>query len=364
MTLCKSFDKNLVEADVLCLSEGLLMEKLSQAGVSNTLIAMGSKTNIYKTVLAIVKYIKTRNIDIIHTHTVRSNLVGRLAALFSGKKCVTHVHSPILRDFDDKIRCRINYAIDTLTRPVAKRFITVSESLRQEMIKKGGDARKVTTIHNAIDLEQLNNSFLAVEKSNKSIRDEFNIDKDAFLVTTIALLRPRKGIDILINAISPLVALYPQMHFLIVGSDDISEAPHYGKKLRQMVVQSGVEKNVTFTGFRDDIMNILASADLFVLPSRFGEGLPMVILEAMAAGVPVLASRVEGVPEVIEEGSNGFMFEPENCSDLVEKMKLLIQEKENLKTVSRAGKEMVFSRLGARGQARRVENIYRQVMCL
>jgi glycosyltransferase involved in cell wall biosynthesis len=309
LTLVKSWDQRHVSPYVCCLDNGLLEKKLHNAGIPCFVIQMGSRFDLAIPLVKMLKLIHAEKFDIIHTHSVRSNLIGRIAALISKTKCITHLHSPVERDFADPKRGSINETIDSITRPIASKYIAVSKSLKSEMIEKGMHISKIKTIYNAVDIS----SFRGTPRygnTNGNIRKEFSIPNNGFLIALIALIRPRKGVEVLIKAAKPVLKRCPHTYFLIVGSDDISENPAYGKDLRKLAETLGISSRIIFTGFRNDIATILNRCDLLVLPSLFGEGLPMVVLEAMACGVPVIATNIEGVPEIIEDGINGFIVEP------------------------------------------------------
>ena len=169
LTLAKCSDHSKVEPLVLCLADGLLSRKLSEVGILNFIIPMKTKVDLLLPLIRTIKLIRHENIDIVHTHSVRSNLIGRLAALFSGCKCITHLHSPILRDFMDLKRCKLNDFIDSLTRPVADRYVAVSHCLRQEVILRGMPRQKILTIQNGLDLESQNLSTRNNGVSNKCV---------------------------------------------------------------------------------------------------------------------------------------------------------------------------------------------------
>lgn len=357
-TLAKSFDQGAVLPSVLCLSEGLLLNKLREANLNSFHIPMDSRADIISPLIKTIRLIRREKIDIVHTHTVRSNLIGRLAALLSGRKCVSHLHSPVLRDFADMKRGRLNERIDSLTRPLASLFIAVSNSLRDEMIKGGMPRNKIVTVHNAIDPDSLRSR----SGENAGIREKYSIPGNAFLIVMVALLRPRKGPDLLIKAMKKVLEHRPDTFLLLVGNDDISEEPGYGDKLARMAVELGIKKNVIFTGFRKDVHSILGECDLMVLPSRFGEGLPMTILEAMAAGVPVIASRVEGVPEVLEEAHTGFLVNPGDAGDLSEKLVSVIKDPVLLRRVAEKARDHVLKNHECHSQAGKIGELYRQVL--
>ncbi|PIZ56736.1 hypothetical protein COY23_02635 [bacterium (Candidatus Torokbacteria) CG_4_10_14_0_2_um_filter_35_8] len=358
--LVKNADLEVITPHVVCFADADLLKKLRKIKVKTFLVYMESQWNILIPLLKLIKIIKKNKIDIVHTHTIRSNLVGRVACFITRRKCVTHLHSPILRDFADLKRGKRNEFIDHLTRWIADRYIAVSESLRQEMIRDMKmDPKKIVAVHNAVDINALR---LASGDKKKDVREEFNIPKDKFLIIVVALLRPRKGVDLLIKALKPVTEQFSDTYLLIVGSDDMSEDPNYGPNLRSLVSELNLDKHVTFAGFRNDVPAILKKCDLMVLPSRFGEGTPMTIIEAMALGLPVLSTKVEGIPELIEDKKTGFLIDPESVEQLVDKMieirktpDVLSQIKEN--ALRRAGEEF-----DVEVQVRRVEEIYKEVL--
>ena len=360
LTLVKSFDRD-VAASVLCLSQGLLCEKLSEANVPHFLIPMRSRKDVLIPLLKTIMLVRRKHIDIIHTHTVRSNLIGRPAAFFTGRKCITHLHSPIRRDFADFRRGRRNELIDSFTRPITNRHIAVSHSLREEMIRGGVPSFKIVTIHNALDLESLRASQTGnLEK--ESIKKEYDIPQDAFVLVLVALLRPRKGVEVIIKAMKSVLKHIPNVYLLIVGSDDISESPGYGNGLRKLSRELGIESHVFFTGFQKDVPVILKQCDLMVLPSLFGEGFPMVIPEAMATGVPVIASRIEGIPEIIEDGVNGFLVDPGDSEQLSNKIVKVLKNPILLENVRKEGFKKAMNEMDGLTQAQSVEQVYKEVL--
>lgn len=363
LTLSKCADPGQVIPSVVCLSKGLLLEKLAAANIPNFLIPMKSKTDIIAPLYKTIRLIKAKHIDIIHTHSVRSNLIGRLASFCTRRKCVTHLHSPILRDFADLRRGRINETIDRTTRPIAARHIAVSHSLRKEMIQRGLAPGKIVTVHNVPDLDSLKLS-IPPTGSKQGVRQEYHIPQNAFVLVLVALLRPRKGVEVLIRAMQKVVQHFPDTHLLLVGNDDISEDPDYGNRLRRLTAELGLESNVAFVGFRNDIPEILSQSDLMVLPSLFGEGLPMVILEAMAMGVAVVASRAEGIPEIIVDGKNGFLVEPGDSVQLSDKIIQLIGDPALLQGVGQSAQEKIFREMNLHHYARQIERVYQDVLNL
>jgi glycosyltransferase involved in cell wall biosynthesis len=228
------------------------------------------------------------------------------------------------------------------------------------MIKRGMPSNMIVTIHNALDLESLNSSVNLNKKVG--IRDEYNIPENAFILVLVALLRPRKGVEVIIKAANLVLEHFPDVYLLIVGNDDISEDPDYGTKLRALTSELCIEQKVIFTGFRDDVPAILKQSNIMVLPSLFGEGLPMVILEAMALGIPVVASNIEGIPEIIEDGVNGFLVNPGDVEELSNKVIQVLKDPILLKSVVTAAQQKIINEMDGYSQARNIEKVYREVL--
>lgn len=361
LTLAKSVDRCVISPFVCCLYKGLFFKKLIEAGIPCFVIQMNTRLDLMIPLYKLIKLMQTLNIDIIHTHSVRSNMLGRIAALLLKAKCVTHLHSPIARDFADMKRGKINEIIDSITRPITSKTIAVSKSLQNEMLEKGMRESKIVTIYNAIDLYSLQNA-LGYQNPNGDIRKEYNIPQSAFIVVLVALLRPRKGVEILISAAEMVLRRCPNAYFLIVGSDDISEDPQYGSNLRRMVDNLNLSSRFVFTGFRNDIPNILNRCDLMVLPSLFGEGLPMVILEAIACGVPIIATKVEGIPEIIEDGINGFIVEAGVVNELSKQIVKLMQEPQLREKFKKNAYEKIELEMNSELQAQKVLEVYREIL--
>jgi glycosyltransferase involved in cell wall biosynthesis len=139
------------------------------------------------------------------------------------------------------------------------------------------------------------------------------VPSDTWTLGTAALFRPRKGLEVLLDALALLRGQGLPVRLRAVGAFETSD---YERQIHARAEQLNLEDRIEWTGFAREIVPELAQMDLFVLPSLFGEGLPMVVLEAMAAGVPVVATRVEGVPEAIRDGQDGLLANPNNADDL------------------------------------------------
>jgi glycosyltransferase involved in cell wall biosynthesis len=236
---------------------------------------------------------------LLHTHTPRTAMIGRLASVAAGLPMVHHVHSPATRDSTRSWRNRINAAVERLSLWGAPQVVAVSESLGRWMIQGGVAADRVTVVHNGVPC----------------LRPAPRCDgpREMWTLGCVALLRPRKGIEVLLEALAILRREKLPVRLRVVGP---FETPAYEAEIRGLSSRYALAEAVDWAGFTSDVPGELQRMDLFVLPSLFGEGLPMVLLEAMAAGVPIVAARVEGVPEAIRDGIDGLLVPPGSAEDL------------------------------------------------
>ncbi|MCA9267027.1 MAG: glycosyltransferase, partial [Planctomycetales bacterium] len=220
---------------------------------------------------------------------------------WTGVPLVYHVHSPTSRDSTRGWQNRVNAVIERLSVRGAAKLVAVSHSLGRHMQAEGFPARQLAVVPNGVPA-------LADVPPRRRPTGTWTLG-------TVALFRPRKGTEVLIDALAELRSQGLSVRLLCVGG---FETPEYEAALKRRVAELQLESSVEWTGFTRDVTRQLARMDLFVLPSLFGEGLPMVVLEAMAAGVPVAATDVEGVPEAIGDGVDGVIAPPSDAPALAE----------------------------------------------
>ena len=244
----------------------------------------------------LARIIRAEGYRLIHTHTARSAVVGRVASMLAGVPLVHHVHSPTTCDTTNRVRNWINCLAERTVLGRAKALIAVSEAVGNYVRQQGFG---VYVVPNGVPARR------AVPARNPA--------KPDWTLGMIALFRPRKGLEVLLEALALLRGRGLPVRLRAVGS---FETPEYESHIRQLAGQLNLESAIDWAGFARDIDGELAHMDLFVLPSLFGEGLPMVVLEAMSAGLPVVASAVPGVPEAVRDGVEGLLVEPSNPTAL------------------------------------------------
>ncbi len=252
-----------------------------------------------RVVRRLARIIREEKYVLLHAHSVRSALIGRMAAAMAGVPMICHVHSPTSRDTTSRWRNYLNTVADRFSTRGATRLIAVSASLGRHLRERGFSDSQIRVVPNGVPAPE-------------SLPDR-SPPADTWTLGTVALFRPRKGLEVLLDALWALRSEGANVRLRAVGT---FETPEYEAQIRQHVSQLQLEDAIDWTGFTSDVPSELARMDVFVLPSLFGEGLPMVILEAMAHGVPVVAASVEGIPEAIRDGQDGLLTKPGDAADL------------------------------------------------
>ena len=293
----------------------------------------------------LVQLIESENYSLVHAHTPRTALLGRLAAKRAGVPLIYHVHSPAGRDSTRQFLNAFNALVEWHSLRDADRLIAVSPSLERYMVARGFPADRVVCVPNGVPFA------VAIIDRTPPI--------GTWTLGTVALFRPRKGTELLLETLAALRSWSLDVRLRAVGG---FETLAYETTILGLADRLGVASAVDWVGFTRDVNAELAKIDLFVLPSLFGEGLPMVVLEAMAAGVPVVATRVEGVPEAVSHRETGLLVDPESVSQLATAIRQFIDGEVDYAAMSRKGRERHATRFSDVAMARGVADVYRNVL--
>jgi len=296
------------------------------------------------------KYEIFEDADVIHAHNVyTANAAVKIANRYK---------IPFVYTCHNGMWCTedVNFYERRIVRPTEKRIIkksdisiAVSENLKKNICEKAGiPDEKIVAIYNGVDTEKFNPDVPAGD-----IKEKYGL-KDSKIVLFVGRVAPAKGLEYLVKAANIIIneKNVKDMKFLIVGPfkymfSEGKARSDYAEKLMDLVRKYSLQNNFIFTDAvpEDDLPMFYAACDVFVLPSVF-EAFPMVLLEAMASGKPVIGSDVGGISEVIKDGENGFVFEPKNYEDLAKKILELIEDdklREEMGGISRKIAEKDFS---------------------
>jgi glycosyltransferase involved in cell wall biosynthesis len=293
----------------------------------------------------LVQLIHEERCEIVHAHTPRTALVGRLAARRAGVPFVYHVHSPAGRDSTRRLVNWTNTLVEWATLRGADRLIAVSPNLREHMIERGFRAERIACVPNGVP--------------GVAAPVERQPPRGAWTLGVVALFRPRKGIEVLLETLSLLRSRGLNVRLRAIGG---FETPAYESATLCLAERLGLGEAVEWVGFTRDIGRELAKIDLFTLPSLFGEGLPMVVLEAMAAGLPVIASRVDGVPEAVRHRETGLLVDPNSVSQLASAVEEFVNGGVNYHALCDAARRRHAERFSDVSMARGVAEVYREIL--
>ena len=308
---------------VVCLRErGLLADTLERAGVPVTVLPLRSRLNPAG-LFRLASWMRKQRVDIVHSHMYRSNVPATIAARLARRRLVfCQVHNVNTWE-TPRQRWMDRYLLRWRTAMVA-----VSEEVKRDVVANlGCPPDFVRVLYNGIDVQE----YSSVQPDPK-LRRQLAIREGKRVVVMLARLVPQKGHMHLIRALEAVRDELPPTHVLLVGSGKLREA------LEQEVRQRRLGEMVSFAGFRLDVPQILALADLSVLPSD-REGFSNAVVEAMAAGVPVVATNVGGNREAIVNGESGILVEPHDSRALGQAIKTLLTDEPLRRRMSEAARQ-------------------------
>ncbi|NTW05058.1 MAG: glycosyltransferase [Peptococcaceae bacterium] len=351
LNLATAIDPSIVEVSVCCLFADPFLKVAREAGIKAYSIPMRHKLD-FGIITKLRENIINDKIDIVHTHGVRANLVGRLAAKMSGVETViTTVHSLLAQDYPDTFSRLANMFIEKASGGITDHFIAVSGGLQKALIQQGIPKKKITVVYNGLDPEQ----FRKTPSSGTSWREKSGIPSEASLVSIVGRLHRVKGHRYFLKAAAELLKEREDIHFLVVGSGPEGDA------LEEFTRELGISDKVTFTGFISDVSELMPELDLLVVPSLW-EGFGLTALEAMAVGIPVVATSVGGLPEIVEHGSTGLLVPPADTAALAKSIVWIIDHPLEAREMAAAAKSVVEKKFTAAAMARKTEGIYQSMM--
>jgi glycosyltransferase involved in cell wall biosynthesis len=230
------------------------------------------------------------------------------------------------------------------------RVITISHAIRKVLIRQGVDPEKLTCVHSALDPGPY-----SMPCDPSFFKGEFGGDGEGPSVGMAAQFIPRKGHDVLLEAIPGILRDHPGARFLLFG-----KGPLHGE-IAAKVRDAGLEDSVTLPGFRDDLPAILPCLDLLVHPA-FMEGLGVVLLQAAASGVPVVASAVGGIPEAVIHDRTGLLVPPGNAAALASAVSALLADPEKARNLGEQGRERVGSHFSVERMVEGNLQVYRELL--
>lgn len=350
INLAGALNQQMVEVTVCCLFSDPFVGIANQAGINAFNITMRNRMD-WSVVGKLALMIRNNNFNIVHTHGVRANLLGRLAARLANRKpVVTTVHSLLERDYPGFLRRQANRFTEWATRGLTDQFIAVSQGLKAKLVSSGVPDDRITVIYNGIVIEDFSPS-----TEQGAARAVFGYGANVPLVGIVARLHPVKGHQYFLEAAQIVLEQHPEVRFIVAG--DGPQRP----LLEEMAGQLGIAGQVTFTGFVSEVRSLMADLDLLVISSLW-EGFGLTAVEAMALGVPVVSTEAGGLPEVVLHGETGLLVPPANSAALAKSIIWMLEHPEAATEMAQKATRVVGEKFTAQVMARCTEELYRRVV--
>ncbi|WP_425616578.1 glycosyltransferase family 4 protein [Anatilimnocola sp. NA78] len=289
---------------------------------------------------------RENNVAIWHGHDYKSNLIGLWVSRYWPMRLVTTLHGWVKFTY----KTPLYYAIDRWCLRYYEKIICVSDDLLRTCLDWGLPADRFIYIENAIDTEQF-----CRRQSRESARASLGLDPSRKIVLAVGRLSPEKGFDVLIRAFASLSQQQHPSDLVIAGEGDDRT------RLTALIEELGVGDRVKLLGFRSDTTSLYEAADIFVL-SSYREGLPNVVLEAMAMETPVIATRVAGVPKLISAGETGLLFDAGDKNALAVHLASLLESGEFRERLSKAARATIEQQFSFHRRMEKVAQVYDDVL--
>ncbi len=323
--LATSLDKEIFKVTVALGGDGILKQKLLDSNIEVITIPNLERdisiSKEFSTFMFLYNLFKERHFDVVHLNSSKIGGIGSLTARINGiPKVIFTAHGWAFnenRHFVSKLLIKIAYWFTII---FCDKTIAVSRNIKEQVFHWPFISNKIKVIHNGI---KPINFYEKADSRQKLFEKNPKIDTNKFLIGTIAELHPIKGLDILIES-AKQVTKNRDVQFVIIGEGNLKV------ELENLIKTNNLENNVVLMGFLDNASEYLKGFDLVILPSR-SEALALVVLETGLANVPIIASRVGGIPEIISESKFGELFEKENYIELAQKINHTIENYEDSK---------------------------------
>ncbi len=298
-----------------------------------------------KCLLELLSLVKRYDIQIIHVHDLKTTMLGLMLKVLKPKvKLMNTAHGWIEAGRADELKHKLQN--------VMLRFyplhIAVSKATKDLMIRKGVHPSTIKVLYNSIDHEYWKNDRITSE-----IREEFSIPNESFVIGTVGRISLEKDLFTFFQVAKKIIHIYPGTRFMVVGDG----RPKTVERLKKQVKELKIESSVVFTGHRTDLCNIYAIFDLF-LTTSLTEGLPNTTLEAMSMEVPVVATNVGGIPEMITNNKTGLLCNVKDVKAISEKVISLLADPQKRMELAKGGRAQVLKKFSFQKRLETIEGFY------
>ena len=303
--------------------------------------------------IKLIKLLKKKRYDIVHTHTTKAGILGRIASRITGVPVIIHgLHGSTFQAFNSGLLNWLLFLFERLTGRFTDAYISVSEVLSEKYIEKGiGKKENYYTVYSGMELETFYDVRERIDCGKR--RRELGINSKHFVIGNVARLETRKGHKFLLDAFKKVIMERKDcpLKLLIIGEGDKRE------NLESYVRELNLGEKVIFTGYREDVEELMALMNIFVLTS-LREGLPRVLVQAAAVGIPLVAFNVDGVSEIVKDNYNGFLIRPRDVEQLANRIVKYIDNKDIVLLHCQKGREFIKDKWSIEDMVDKIDKIY------
>lgn len=346
LTIAEGIDKNKFNPLILVLKEEddkipPLATEARLKGIPVEIITLKGKFD-FSSILKLRKLTLKNNIHIIHSNEYKSDMIAFLATRFIHAKLVTTTHGWLLTT----ARLKFYEFLDSIIIRFFDKIVAVSKAMREELLKIKIPSSRIVVIETALDFSRIQSG-----KEKTDLKRELSLPSDTVIIGTMGRLSPERGHVHFLKAAKEIIKTFPKVVFIIVGDGDLKE------DLMLQAREMGIEDRVFFLGFRKDIANILSSVDIYV-SSSLRDSFGIAVVEAMAAGKPVIATKVGIVPEIIKDDETGITIEPGNSNVIYEAATKLLKDDKLRVKLGISAKQVVTQRFSRQQMVGAYEQLY------
>jgi lipopolysaccharide/colanic/teichoic acid biosynthesis glycosyltransferase/glycosyltransferase involved in cell wall biosynthesis len=338
--------------------EGSMLDLALERGVKLVVIPeiVGQATlkpRDLKALIALYRLMRQERPQIVHTHASKPGMLGRVAARLAGVPVVVHTfHGHILHGYYGSLMSWLLRRMERMLARLSDRIIAVSEQVKHDLVRYGvAQPEKIRVIPLGLELDP----FLDSDVHRGALRGELKIASDVPLVGIVGRIFPIKNHRLFLEAAAQVAGKLPATRFVVVGDGTLRS------EIEALARQLGLEQRVTFTGWRRDLPRVYADLDVLVVSSD-NEGTPVSAIEAMASGCPVVATRVGGLPDLVEDGKVGYLVAPRDADAMADSIVGLLSDRERARQMGRSARESVRDRYRAERLCRDIEALYADLL--
>ena len=354
----RGMDRRFFRVELACAPGGRLIDLVKSNDMKvrtfNNLVQSLHPLKDLMALMNLICFLKKNPYHIVHTHNSKAGFLGRLAAKLAGTAVIIHtVHGFAFHDQEPLYRQILFRNLERLASRWCDKMIFISQplidwALRERIVAE----EKILRVYSGIELDLFRP--VTGERKNRN-RKKWKLKQNDAVIGIVSKLWDGKGHAVLINAFKELKKEIKNARLVIVGEGYLYE------ELLRMVDMHCLKDSVLFTGFRMDVSEIISTFDVAVLPSFF-EGMGRVLLEAMAMEKPVVASRVGGIPDLLEHGINGLLVRPGNVEELTEALKKILTDKRLAESMGKQGRKRIKEQFSADVMAQSIQKLYRELL--